>query len=304
MRPAVAKALEKTEALVATEVPASTPGNRLTLRLKAFATAAADPRCLDLAAQVSFYLVLSVFPFFIILAAVIGTLPGSGIWHSFVMWVATYIPSNSQRALFTAIFDVSRSHSTFLSFGLLLTLWSASSGIVSLMESLTWAYGAEDTRSFWRKRLIAIGATVVAAIFFISIFGVLTAGHLTAAAILSQLGGHNLYDLRVPFEILRWAASVALVCVGINLISYFLPDVDREWCWYTPGTLLIALTFLLASVGFRFYVAHFANFPKVYGALSSFIILMTWIYLSVAILLIGARANHILDHINARGMRA
>lgn len=300
MRPAVARAVEETESvpLAATTVR----GNKLARRLKAFGLAATDTRCLDLAAQVSFYLVLSVFPFFIILAAVVGTLPGSQIWHSFVMWVATYIPSNSQRDLFTAIFDVSRSHVTFLSFGLILTLWSASSGIVSLMEALTWAYGAEDTRSFWRKRVIAISATVVGALFFLCIFGVLTAGRLTAAAITAHLGSINLYEVHAPFEIIRWAVSVLLVCVGINLISYFLPDVEREWCWYSPGTLLIALTFVLASAGFRLYVIHFANFPKVYGALSSFIVLMTWIYLSVAILLIGAKANHILDHINAKGM--
>jgi membrane protein len=296
MKPAMAKS----EDLPAAQ---SASGSKIARRFKALATASADTHCLDLAAQVSFYLVLSLFPFFILLAALVGALPGSQVWHSFVLWVATYIPSNSQRAIFTAIFDVSRSHATFLSFGLILTLWTASSGIVSLMEALTWAYGAQDTRSFWRKRLIAVSATMVGALFFLAIFGILTAGRLTAAAIIGHLGGSNTYEIRAPFEIIRWVASVLLVGLAINLISYFLPDVEREWCWYTPGALLIAMTFVLASAIFRFYVAHFANFPKVYGALSTFIVLMTWIYLSVAILLIGAKADHMVEHINAKGMR-
>jgi len=295
MRPAIARSVE---------LPAerSAGMNRLVARIKAIAAASTDTHCLDLAAQVSFYLVLSLFPFFIILAALVGALPGSDVWHSFVEWVATYLPSSSQRALFTAIFDVSRSHTTFLSFGLILTLWTASSGIVSLMEALTWAYGAEDTRSFGKKRLIAIGATIVGALFFLAIFGVLTAGRLTAAAIITHIGGSQ--EIRAPFEVVRWVASVLLVCLGINLISYFLPDVKKEWCWYTPGTLLIAITFVLASSAFRFYVAHFANFPKVYGALSSFIVLMTWIYISIVILLVGAKADHILENANAKRKNA
>jgi membrane protein len=62
--------------------------------------------------------------------------------------------------------------------------------------------------------------------------------------------------------------------------------------------------FLVGSAAFKFYVTHFANFPKVYGALSSFIVIMTWIYISVVILLTGARADHIIDKVNAKGMTA
>jgi YihY family inner membrane protein len=63
---------------------------------------------------------------------------------------------------------------------------------------------------------------------------------------------------------------------------------------------------IFAGLGhaFKFYVTHFANFPKVYGALSSFIVIMTWIYISVAILLTGAKADHIIDKINAKGIAA
>jgi membrane protein len=285
-------------------LPSAQPAgySKLILRFKALAAASADTKSLDLAAQVSFYLVLSMFPFFIILAALVGALPTSDIWHSFVKWVVTYLPTDSQRAVFTAVFDVAQSYTKFLSFGLILTLWTASSGIVSLMEALTWAYGARDTRSYWKKRSIALCATIVGALLFLAIFGLLTAGHLTAIAIISHLGGSH--GPRAPFEFLRWVASVLLVCLAINLINYFLPDVDRPWRWYTPGTLLIALIFLLGSAAFKFYVTHFANFPKVYGALSTFIVIMTWIYISVAILLTGAKAEHILDHINAKGMAA
>jgi membrane protein len=276
--------------------------SKLILRFKALAAASAYTKSLDLAAQVSFYLVLSMFPFFIILAALVGALPTSDIWHSFVKWVITYLPTDSRRAVFTAVFDVSQSYAKFLSFGLILTLWTASSGIVSLMEALTWAYGAGDTRGFWKKRFIALCATIVGALLFLAIFGLLTAGRLTASAIISHLGGNQ--GTRALFEILQWIASLVLVCLAINFVNYFLPDVNRPWRWYTPGTLLIALMFLLGSAAFKFYVTHFANFPKVYGALSSFIVIMTWIYVSVAILLTGAKADHILDHINAKGMAA
>lgn len=273
---------------------------KLLLRCEAIIAAAKDTRSLDLAAQVSFFLVLSVFPFFILVAALVGALPNSNAWHSFVFWVVTYLPTESQRAVFTAVFDVSRSHTAFLSFGLVITIWAASSGIVSLMEALTWAYGAADTRGFWKKRVIAICATLAGALLLLAVFILLNAGERTAIAMLSRLGGDS--EIQAPVEISRWIASVVLVCFGFNLINYVLPDVDRPWCWLTPGTIPIVITFLLASAAFRFYVAHYANLPKVYGALSSFIVLMTWIYISIVILLTGARADHILDKINAKGM--
>src|ERR1700722_5311286 len=109
--------------------------------------------CVDLAAQVSFYFVLSLFPFFLVLAAIVGWLPFTNIWQALVQWISTYLPQGSRRLLFSVIFDLTRGYTKFLSFGLLAGVWSASSGFVSLMEALSIARGAKDSRSYFKKRV-------------------------------------------------------------------------------------------------------------------------------------------------------
>ena len=111
--------------------------------------------CVDLAAQISFYFVLSIFPFFLVMAAVIGSLPMTKLWPSFVSWIVVYLPSESRDFVFHLISNLGDGTKGVLSLGLLTTVWGASSGFVSLMESLTTVYGSTDTRSYWRKHALA-----------------------------------------------------------------------------------------------------------------------------------------------------
>ncbi len=131
----------------------------------------------DLAAQVAFYFVLSLVPFLIVLAAIVGWLPSSNLWQSFAQWITDYFPNRSRQAVFSTILDLTRGYTGFLSFGLLAAVWSASSGFMSLMEALSVACCGKDKRGYWRKRAIATAATLVASIFFILSFGLWTMGH-------------------------------------------------------------------------------------------------------------------------------
>src|ERR1700685_3980837 len=103
--------------------------------------------CFDLAAQVSFWFVLSLFPFFLVLAAIAGWLPSTTVWKSFAAWMVNYLPGESQHLVFTTILSLSNVSKGFLSLGLINAIWSASAGFGGLMESLSIAYGATDTRS-------------------------------------------------------------------------------------------------------------------------------------------------------------
>ena len=133
---------------------------------------------------------LSIFPFFIVVAALIGWLPSTTLWQSFAQWITDYLPTQSRRVIFETILGLSHGYTGFLSFGLLATLWTASSGFVSLMESLSVAYGGRDTRSYWKKRGIALLATMLMAVFLIASFGLLAAG-ASCGAFLVRPGGHR-----------------------------------------------------------------------------------------------------------------
>ena len=258
-----------------------------------------NDRCLDLAAQMSFYFVLSLFPFLLVIGAVVGWLPSTNLWRDLAQWITDYLPRESRRMVFATILDLTRGYTRFLSLGLLATVWTASSGFVSLMEALSVVYGVKETRGFWKKRALAVSATALGAFFFVASFGLLAFGHWALLAISVHL--RTIFLFGIPWGVARWLTTLLLMFLGLDLIHYFLPNGDRPWRWLTPGTLFVAFTFVLASVGFDFYLRHFDGYPRVYGTLAGFIILMTWIYISSVILLIGAETDNAMRRLKEHG---
>jgi membrane protein len=266
-----------------------------------FARVVADD-CTNLAAQMSFYFVLSLVPFFLLLAAIVGWIPTTNLWQNLVEWITTYLPAGSRRVIFTVVLDLTHGYTKFLSIGLLATIWSASSGFVSLMEALSIAHGVRDTRSFWKKRLIAIAATLVTAVFFLLSFVLTTIGRTAAVFLANRYAAFSVAKL--PWDIVRWVANLLLILIAINLINYFLPNVKQRWHWITIGRSFVTLAFFLASVGFDFYITHASNIPKIYGTLAGFIIFMIWIYIANFILLIGAETDTAVKELTNGGASA
>src|SRR5262249_52749697 len=91
---------------------------------------------IDTSAQVSFYFVLSLFPFLLVLAGFLGWIPTNEGWTRFANWFTEYLPVRTQKAILHAMLDLSRGYGKFLSFGLIFSLWSASTGFLSLMDAL------------------------------------------------------------------------------------------------------------------------------------------------------------------------
>ena len=89
----------------------------------------------------------------------------------------------------------------------------------------------------------------------------------------------------------RWAITIAVALVAINLMEHILPDFRRPWRWVTPGTLVVATGWLLGPLGFNAYILYVASYHKAYGVLGAFVILMVWFYVSSLIILVGAEIN-------------
>jgi len=166
------------------------------------------------------------------------------------------------------------------------------------MESLTVAYGAKETRGFWKKRVLAIAATAVGAVFLLGSFGLLTFGHWAAAIISLRLD--TVVNFQVPWELGRWLASLLLMLLGLDLMNYFLPNIRKRWHWLTPGTGFVILMMVAGSAIFNFYLRHFGSYPRFYGTMAGFIILMFWIYIASLILLIGAETDSVIERLRTR----
>ena len=261
-----------------------------------------DEDCANLAAQMSFYFLLSLFPFFVIVASLVGWLPSTTLWDRIVTWMTQYLPVESRSLLIATMLDLSRGHLGFFSLGLLTTVWSAASGFMSLMESLSRVYGIRDTRGYWKRRAISSVATIVAAFFLLGSFALLSLGRWAGKEIWLDVGAGTV--LPIALLVARWVGTLCLMCLGLDLLHYFLPDVKRRWRWITPGNVFVATTFVGGSVGFNFYVRYFGNYSTVYGTLAGFFVLMLWVYMANLILLVGAEADHQLSGIRNSGMAA
>lgn len=255
--------------------------------------------CLDLAAQMSFYFVTSLFPFLVVIGAVVGWLPSTGLWSEMIKWLTAYLPRGPRHMVFRTILGLQTYHSEFFSYGLAATIWVASSGFVSLMESLSLAYGVKETRGFWKKRIVALAATAVGAVFSIVSFSLLTFGHELAVAVSPHL--RTLLPFTFPWVFARWFVTLLLMVFGLDMVNYFLPNVRHPWRWLTPGVVFVVLGLVGATTGFGYYVSHFANYPRYYGAMAGFIILVMVIYITSLVLLIGAEIDSVRENLRSQG---
>jgi membrane protein len=137
------------------------------------------------------------------------------------------------------------------------------------------------------------------ALFILVSFGLVLAGPTLAE------GLANRFYLGPAFEwtwkILQWPIIVALVSVAFAVIYYFAPDAQQDWVWLTPGSIFATTLWLLASLGFKYYVATVTNYTETYGAIGGVMVLMLWFYMSGLVILIGAEMNAEIEHASPYG---
>jgi membrane protein len=242
-----------------------------------------------LAAQMAFFFTLALFPFFILLAALAGTLPSTELWNHILKWVTLYLPESSQNFVFNSVASLTYGRVKFLSIGMLSAAWAASGGVLTLMSSLNAAYDVTETRKLWKRAALAMITLFVVCFLFLGSFGLLTAGHLVA----TWLAARMTPGLPLPaiWRIGHWLVSLVLLIIGIAIIYYLLPNCKQRWRCVTPGTLLAAVVWVPGSLAFNFYVRHIGSYNRIYGTLGGFMVLMVWIYIISLVVLIGAELN-------------
>jgi len=249
-----------------------------------------------LAAQTSYYFVLAFFPFLIFLAALVGGLPFTGLWDETLAWITLNFPRQSQQLILDTVRSLTHNRGSFLSLGLLGTVWAACAGLMNLMCSLNAAYEVKETRSFYRRLGLAFIMLCVLTSLFVGSFGLLTAGDWLS----SQLTDRGIDVLLITLWFVgRWTVALLLLALAVALVDYALPNRKRPWRCLTPGALFFILAWVPATLGFNLYVRHFASYSRTYGALGAFVVLMVWTYITSLIALIGAEINRELHKMRA-----
>jgi membrane protein len=177
--------------------------------------------------------------------------------------------------------------------GLVVALWSANGGIKALFDALNVVYGEKEQRSFIRLNAITLAFTIGMIAFVLVALACIVA--LPVA--LNYLPGF----IGMILNILRWPVMLILVAVALAVIYRYGPSRDEpKWRWITWGSAFAALAWLGFSAIFSFYAANFGTFNKTYGSLGAVIGFMIWMWLSVAVILLGAKLNAETEHQTAR----
>jgi len=248
-----------------------------------------------LSAQVAYYFSLALFPFLIVLGALVGILPFTHSWQAILAWITHYLPSDIQQTAFDTVAGLTKSRGKFLSMGLLGSIWACSGGLTTLMYALNTIYHRTETRSYWKRLLLSVLLLFILALLVIATFGLLSAGHWLDHRVVSGPGPHGIF-LALAF-VSRWIASLAVSILCISFLDHVLPDRKQSFRWITPGGAIVVLVWVLGTLGFNYYVLHVASYHRTYGILGGFFVLMVWIYIGSLIALIGAEINSELEKI-------
>jgi membrane protein len=251
--------------------------------------------CLGRAAQLAYYFLFALFPFLLFLTTLLGYLPVPDLLDRLLETLGQMLPGEAFRLVQDNIRQlVSGQRGGLLSFGILAALWTSSGALTAIIDSLNRAYDVEEGRPFWKVRLTAIGLTVGLSVFVVVALVLLTFGPQIGGWVADLVGLGRAFEL--TWNILRWPAIVGLLVVATALVYYFAPDVEQEWKWITPGSVCAVLGWLLASLGFAFYVNRFGSYNATYGSIGAVIVLLTWMYVTGLFVLIGGEINAEIEH--------
>lgn len=243
-----------------------------------------------MAGHLAFMAILTLFPFLIFLTALAGFLGQGRLGTDFIGFVFTQLPVEVADVLLVPLQEVlSETRGDLLTLGILLALWTASSGFEAARTAVDHAYASEQSRPFWRGRLesillvIAVSVAVLVAMLAL-ILGPVLVQRMQAAMALPEQGW-------LRWVALRYGFGTLLLFLAIAALYFVLPAARLKWRWVLPGTVLVVALWLAAATAFSYYVERIAAYTVTYGSLAGVIVALIFFYLLAAIFVFGAEFN-------------
>jgi membrane protein len=254
-----------------------------------------DNAITDRAAQLAYYFLFALFPFLSFLVTLTAYLPLQAAVQELLARLDDVMPGPAMAIVqdqLHKLLTVQRPR--LLTFSLALAVWSASRGVDAIRTALNLAYDVKETRPFWKTQGMAIAVTVVGAVLTLVSITLIILGGKAGELLANRLGLQQAYAM--AWAILRWPITMLLIMFVAAVLYYFLPDVEQEWRFITPGSVLGTVLWLTATWGFTQYVEHFGKYDAMYGSIGGMIVLLTWLYLTGLIFVLGGEVNAILEH--------
>ncbi|KIH97667.1 ribonuclease [Streptomonospora alba] len=253
-----------------------------------------DDNLLDLAAALTYYAVLSIFPALLVLVSLLG-LAGRSATRALTDSISA-APADVASVLTSILENVQRSQATAGIFGLIglaVALWSASGYIGAFMRASNVIYDVPEGRPIYKTLPIRVGVTLLMVVLLaVAAVAVVVTGGLAEQA--GQLLGLGPTAVMV-WRIAKWPVLLFVVAFMISLLYWASPNAKRGFRWVTPGSVLAIVIWLLASGAFAVYLANFASYNQTYGSMAGVIIFLVWLWITNIAILLGEEFNAELE---------
>jgi membrane protein len=250
----------------------------------------------DLAAGLTYYALLSIFPMLLAVLSILG-LFGESATRPLIDNLRELAPGPARDSVITAVENLQRSQGAagiLFVVSLAGALWSASRYIAAFMRAANVIYEVDEGRPIWKKIPVRLGMTVVLAVALVAA--------TLAVAVTGDLAGQvgellGLDDTAVTvWNFAKWPVAIVLVALLLALLYWAAPNVRHPgFRWLTPGAVLAIVVWVAGSVGFTIYVANFSSYNKTYGTIAGVIIFLVWLWLTNLGVLLGAQLNAELE---------
>ena len=248
------------------------------------------------AAQLSFYFLLAIFPLLIFVSATLGYVFATkqNLYLRLLFYLQSVMPAAAFDLLSGTLEEISQEAvGGKVTLGLFFSVWIASSGMEAIIEGLNMAYGVEEARPWWRRRLVAIALTVS-----LGLFVAIAAFLIVASRTLALVIGNYVPIVEQAGTLssaTQWMIGVFFLLLALTLIFRLAPNLRQPRLEANlPGAVLSLICWLAASAGLKVYLFAFGTFAHTYGSLGAVIVLLIWLYVSGASILIGGELNSII----------
>lgn len=243
-----------------------------------------------LASQLAYYLILSFFPFLIFVMTVVGASALNSM--EILDGLSSILPSSVFDLVSSIVIEmVDNEHRGLIGVSIVISIWAASSGFRAVIKGVNKAHDIKETRSYIKRSIIAIIFTFVLALIIALTLAMLVFGDLIGIYILSILPFYK--AIKILWNIVRYAIIISVMIGTFAVIYRYTPAEKIKWRQVLPGSIVSTIGWIVSSLGFAFYVNNFSNYSRLYGSLGAVFILMTWLYITSMILILGAEINSV-----------
>jgi membrane protein len=250
-----------------------------------------------LSAELAYRFFLSLFPFFIFLAALGGFIADAigtrNPTDEIMDLLGENVPADVASVLRGQIEEIIEAQNPGLvSIAIVGALWTAASGISGLIKGLNRIYGVKEGRPVWKRYLVSLGLTLLAGGALIVAFFLFIVGQVYGLEVAGELGLEG--QAAQLITLARWPIVIIAVLAAVAFLYWAAPNAKLPFRWLTPGSVLFTAAWLLLNYLFGVYLSSFSSYNVTYGALAGVVIVLLWMYLTSFLLLLGAEINFVL----------